>query len=313
MDKELGIPVMYDLYRSIVDVSTLKNTIKKVRGLGIEECTLVMDRGFFSMPNLVELVSNNLSFVMPAPFTVKAVKQLISSIHGEIYDPNLMEMYNGEPIFVKPAIMEMGVSVNGYAFYSPKREQTERNLFYKNLYNATEKLRRVKLKRWMNPKEIVDQVAGRFSPYIEWGVVDNGFDIKVRRKAVAQRINRMGKFFILYSGELDWKECLSIYRGKDIVEKGFDIFKNDIEALPLNVHKESTLRGLLFVCFLALMIRMRLMKIMLETDLVEKYNVTGLLLELEKIKKIELTNGEQIISELTRKQKEILDRLGLCA
>ncbi len=49
VDKDLGIPVMHDLYPgSIGDVSTLKNTVKKIEAQGIRNYTLIMDRGFFS-------------------------------------------------------------------------------------------------------------------------------------------------------------------------------------------------------------------------------------------------------------------------
>jgi len=38
VDKEREIPIMYDLYPgSIVDVSTLKNTIKKIQASGIQD------------------------------------------------------------------------------------------------------------------------------------------------------------------------------------------------------------------------------------------------------------------------------------
>ncbi|RZN13836.1 MAG: IS1634 family transposase, partial [Methanosarcinales archaeon] len=40
IDRELGIPIMYDLYtRSIVDVSTLKNTLTKIQAQGIQNYT----------------------------------------------------------------------------------------------------------------------------------------------------------------------------------------------------------------------------------------------------------------------------------
>jgi len=43
------------------------------------------------------------------------------------------------------------------------------------------------------------------------------------------------------------------------------------------------------------------------------FKLEKLLLELEKIKKIELRNGEIILSEVTKKCRNILDKLGLCA
>jgi transposase len=40
---------MYDHYPgSISDVSTLRNTIKKMKSQGVRNYTLIMDRGFFS-------------------------------------------------------------------------------------------------------------------------------------------------------------------------------------------------------------------------------------------------------------------------
>lgn len=123
----------------------------------------------------------------------------------------------------------------------------------------------------------------------------------------------MGKFFLFYNGERDWMECLTVYRERDVVEKGFKTMKNDIQSLPLNTKKDSTTKGFLFVCFIGLIIRMRLLNIMKETEIIKDYTVESLLLELEKIKKIKLENGESIVTELTRKQKDIMEKLNLCA
>lgn len=89
--------------------------------------------------------------------------------------------------------------------------------------------------------------------------------------------------------------------------------KKDIQSLPLNTNKDSTTKGFIFVCFIGLMIRMRLLKMMKETGIIEDYTVESLLLELEKIRIIKMQNGEVIVTELTRKQKEILDKMNLCA
>ena len=94
----------------------------------------------------------------------------------------------------------------------------------------------------------------------------------------------MGLFILLYQGTFEWDECLALYRCKDIVEKGFSMLKNDIEALPLNVRKDSTIAGYLFVCFLSLILRMRLLRLLKESELNKKYSIEGLLTELEKLR-----------------------------
>ena len=52
---------------------------------------------------------------------------------------------------------------------------------------------------------------------------------------------------------------------------------------------------------------------MKETGLIKEYTVEKLLLELEKIKKIRLGEGEDVVSEITKRQRGILERLDLCA
>jgi len=69
VDKEKGIPVRYDVYPgSIADITTLKNTIIRLKDAGSEQFRLVMDRGFFSQTTLAELMSENIPFILPATY-----------------------------------------------------------------------------------------------------------------------------------------------------------------------------------------------------------------------------------------------------
>jgi len=51
---------------------------------------------------------------------------------------------------------------------------------------------------------------------------------------------------------------------------------------------------------------------MKETGLIKQYSVQKLLLELEKIKMFELSSGEKMVSEVSKKNRVILEALGLC-
>ena len=315
VDKEKGIPVMYDIYPgSIVDVTTLKNTVKKIEAYGMENYTLVMDRGFFSKGNIEELIHEKIHFIMPATMTLKSVKELMSSAQKDVESPEYLHKFNKKPIFVKSVTLEQEeFKINGYCFYDPKRELDEKNVFYSRLYDVKEKLEETAIPGWRNAAEVFKERAREMASFYSWKKIDNHFRIIIKKNAVAQRINRMGKFFLFYYGERDWTECLTYYRERDIIEKGFKIMKNDIQSLPLNTNKDSTTKGFIFVCFIGLIIRMRLLSMMKETKISEDYTVESLLLELEKIRKIELQNGEVIVTELTRKQKEIIEKMNLCA
>ncbi|MBE0521945.1 MAG: hypothetical protein IBX39_06730 [Candidatus Methanoperedenaceae archaeon] len=63
----------------------------------------------------------------------------------------------------------------------------------------------------------------------------------------------------------------------------------------------------------SLIVRMRLINQIRENGLLKNYTVEKLLLELEKIKKIEMVNEDVVVTEITKKQNDILEKLGLCA
>jgi transposase len=108
-------------------------------------------------------------------------------------------------------------------------------------------------------------------------------------------------------------KCLSLYREREEIEKSFKALKNELDILPLNTHSEKTTRGFIFIAFLGLIIRTRLMNMMSEAEILDKYSVELLLLQMEKLRKITLADGQIFVTEMTKKQREILQVLNLCA
>ncbi|MEM4058707.1 MAG: hypothetical protein QXZ12_08320 [Thermoplasmata archaeon] len=76
------------------------------------------------------------------------------------------------------------------------------------------------------------------------------------------------------------------------------------------VESKETVNALLFVNFIALILRHKLLKMIYENEL-SKNSVEKLLLELGKIKKIVLANGKEIVSEITKKHREIMESLNV--
>lgn len=315
VDREKGIPLMYDIYPgSIKDVTTIKNSIKKMRSAGLKFSALVLDRGFFSASNIHELIEEKMPFIIGTPFTLKEVKMLISSVHSDIEDPELVKLYNKKPMFVKDVKIAVGPhNLQGYLFYDLKREQDEKNSFYTRLYQTKELLLKVRIQKWMKLDKVIEDIAKDLQGYFECRFNGDAFQVNIKKKAVAQRVNKMGKMVLLYYGDFSWKECLEMYRQKDLVEKCFKALKRDILASPLNVQKQETVRGLIFVTYLALILRFKLLKMMQVAKLDETYSVEALMLELEKIKKVELQNGDLITTEIGKRQREILSAMKLCA
>ena len=78
------------------------------------------------------------------------------------------------------------------------------------------------------------------------------------------------------------------------------------------VKSDKTTRGLLFVNYLSLIVRMKLINQMNEAGLLKNSTVEKLLIELKKIKKIQLANEDIVVTEIMKKQNDILETLGLC-
>ena len=119
----------------------------------------------------------------------------------------------------------------------------------------------------------------------------------------------MGRFQLGYNGEYTPLECLSIYRNRDSIEKGFRILKTDMDIFLMRGRKESTIRGMLFIFFISFIIRTALMRGMISSGLMKKYSLEKMILELEKLHVVVDASSNITELERTRKQKDILDAL----
>ena len=312
MDKDLGIPVMYDLYPgSITDVTTLTGTLQKLAAYGVNDYIAIMDRGFFSQHNLQEMVAQEISFIIAATFKLKEVKLLLTEAQRDITNVEYLQKFKKKTLYAKSVVLTLGSNqLSGYLFYDPKRELEEKESFTGRLIDIRDALANVRLKKGQQPAAMrVAEIAGNLKKFFEWRQVEDRIEATIRQNAVAQRMNRMGKFMVFYSGDVDWLTALSLYRERDEIEKEMEMMKSDLDILPLHTHKDSTTSGFVFVVFLALLIRARLLRMMTEAGLLKNHSVSSLLLELEKFRKITLADGQVVTTEMTKKQRLILEAL----
>ncbi|MGD0951773.1 MAG: IS1634 family transposase [Methanotrichaceae archaeon] len=68
---ERQIPLYYKIFPgSINDVITLKNLIAEINSLGITKSMFLLDRGFYSESNIIEMNSEGIDFIIPLPFVL---------------------------------------------------------------------------------------------------------------------------------------------------------------------------------------------------------------------------------------------------
>lgn len=96
-----------------------------------------------------------------------------------------------------------------------------------------------------------------------------------------------GKFVLQTNTKMDWKEIVSAYKDLWQVEAAFRTLKSELEMGPIYHHTESGIRAHIFVCFLALLLR-----ITLEKDLKTINNnisINRVIEDIKKIKAIQIT------------------------
>ena len=188
-----------------------------------------------------------------------------------------------------------------------RRESDERADLHRNIMERRKRIGSLQVRK--GKVKIIESIAGSFLRYITYRIENNTVKTSARDNAISAAENRMGRFLLVYKGEYSDSSCLSVYRHRDAIEEAFRVLKTDLDIFPLRDHKESIVRGSVFVFFLSLLIRSALRRGMESTKLNEKYSMERMFLELEKLHMIEDQNGDLKELERTKKQKDILNLL----
>jgi len=303
------LPLFYTRYPgSIKDVSTLKNLTAYNVWLKLKKTIFVLDRGFFSGPNIKQLSDEGFTFIMPLPFSTNISKELIKKHSKEITHHTKSFMYNDSIYYqIKDTVKINGISLNAYIYYDERRKCDEMQMF---LAKVIECEIYISKNEWQSISEIESYLKEIFGK--EWNDL---FSIKHTKAGHSLKRNdigfdilfdRMGKMILLTNNQsVNAFETLSLYRRKDRIEKLFQIMKNELDGNRLRVHSKKNFEGRLFVFFISLIVYAAIDAIMRKNNLYKKYSMNEIIYELKKIKLLELPNGQKIISEFSKKQKDI--------
>ena len=312
--KKTGLPFFYNIFQgSIVDVKTIINFIKYLKIYKLQDLFLILDKGFFSVSNISELIESdrNLSLIIPLPFSLKVTKELITN-NLDIKNTQNIFQYNREILFHKA----VPTSINGHdfmahIFFNEKAEVDQRHLFYSKLLAYETKINKTKFKNKKTFETYLNQeISDSYKKYFEY---DESKKIVIRNETkINEYLSKLGFFIIISNKEnLPKEDVLSFYRDKDKVEKIFDTTKNELNTNRLHSHSKTTTEGRIFVKFIATILYQQITKVMRENDMFKKDSVTELLKELSKIKMISVPDIEPFASEISKTQSDILTKFNI--
>jgi transposase len=137
--------------------------------------------------------------------------------------------------------------------------------------------------------------------------VENGSLTKDKEKILEKLA---GRILFLSNVNKTPREIYELYKTRDMVEKFFDAFKNEIRADILYLGDRSAVSGHLFIGFLCLYLYCKIMALIKRADLTAKYSPKDVLLLFSKVMKISYEGFEQI-TEVPKKVRELEKKLGV--
>ena len=238
-----GIPVHHRIMSgNIVSVSTVNSFVMELRDLGISTIMIVMDRGFYSRQNILDL--KKYSIIGAIPSTLKICADLLSRSKGIENSGNYIQ-YAEETVFH----MEHSMGSIRYMVYFSVRSRAEKiQALYSQISDMERDLHELQDKEFDNRQDMIRTVmsaAGRMERYVEIKPSGKKFSYRLKHNAIQARTNRMGFFILFTITMLGAGDILRIYRQKDVVEKAFMHSKPNVE--PLYARTETGTRARMFL------------------------------------------------------------------
>lgn len=132
-----------------------------------------------------------------------------------------------------------------------------------------------------------------------------------KEEAIKAARRYFGYFALITNEKVDAFMALHLYRMKDIVEKAFGNIKERLNLRRLLVKSEKNLDGKIFTEFVALILISHLDHKMKEANLYKTYSMQQLLDRLDVLECFEDEGHKLRIGELTNKQADIYEALGV--
>lgn len=304
MGEKSRLPIYQTIYSgSLKDVSTLKTTLSKMTSILDGKSTLVvMDKGFYSTRNINTMLDDpsHIRFIIAVPFTAGFARKQVESERKDIDCLQNMIVSGSTSIrgVTKLRSWNNNHKIYTHVYFNAIKAMNQREELYAHVTVLKERAE-------TNPA-----IAMQKEEYTKYLLIrkseksPSGYTINIREDVVSKELENAGWMVIISNDIANTKDAISIYREKDVVEKGFLRLKNSLDLGRLRVHKAESMQNRVFIGFIALILLSYIHAVMSDKDLYRQMTMKKLILTLAKLRVQEI-NGHRILFPLTKEQKEI--------
>lgn len=219
IDRDNGMPIYFRYVAgNIIDVSTLITTVSELEQYGVSVNHAILDAGYFSEKNAVELFGCGIPFMTRLAPNKTVFKDAATGNLDDLMSQKYAYRYGERLVFIR----KVKVDVCGYEAY---------------VYLCIDE----DMYLMQHKKTIL-----------------NAIDDKKDSDETDVAIKQLGAFAILTSEDIAEDKLLPMYYTRQQVEQVFDITKNYADLLPIRVQSEQAFAGHLLICFIATAIMQKL-------------------------------------------------------
>ena len=320
-DRNNRLPLFYEAYPgSINDVSQLQFMLEKAAAYGYRNAGFILDRGYFSEPNIRFMDKNGYDFIIMVKGCKDIVNKLVLERRGTFED---------EWDYSIPYYDVNGITIESELFVTDEKKRYF-HIYYSDYRKAKE---RAKLNSEIrDQKEYLESLKGTnatidgrytkfFEPiYYHEGKADQILQlVKDKQDVISREIKLCGYFCIITSSKMSASEALDLYKSRDASEKLFRGDKSYLGERSMRTYHDEPTHAKIFIEFVALIIRNKIYTCLKDRmkNLKKKKNymtVPAALKELDKIEMIRQMDGiYRLDHAVTATQKDILQAFNMTA
>ena len=312
-------PLFYEEYPgSINDVAQLQCMLGKAAGYGYKNVGFILDRGYFSEPNIRYMDKHGYDFLI----MVKGMKDIVSTLvmsHKGSFEQSReysIRSYKVSGMTIKSKLFATDEKERYFHLYHSDRKQSaEREVIESKIDRMG---RYLKDHQGENIKP-----GGDFKRYFDLiyyheGQPDEKFMVaKEKRDVIDKEIALCGYFVIISSEKMTAEDALDLYKSRDASEKLFKGDKSFLGNRSMRTQTDESMETKILIEFVALIIRNKIYTCLRnesrKADSKANYmTVPAALKELEKIEMIKSPDGEYRLNyAVSATQKAILKAFGM--
>lgn len=225
IDRSNGMPIYFRYVAgNIVDVSTLITTIYELGQYGVSTQHAILDAGYFSEKNAIELLDNGIPFLTRLAPNKTMFKEAAKDNLDDLMSQKYAYRYGERLVFIKKVPLKM----------------QDRDVF---VYLCIDE----DMYLMQHKKTIL-----------------SALDDKKGSDETDAAVKKLGAFALLSSEDIREEQLLPLYYTRQQVEQVFDISKNYADMLPIRVQSEEAFSGHMLISFIATAIMQRLQQELLK-------------------------------------------------